>query len=133
LGGLDARTGCPEEKSLLSAESDLNFRLADLWALWTTTGFSEEAWLLSGEPSLLLELALIGGRRVDVSCKVDALSFRGGVEEPLLAVAGLRVRLSGRGFFDGGKLWTGFVLCSLSLVAVDGMPEANFFFELAAS
>ncbi len=132
LDGLDAGTGCPEETWLLSGEPGLDLRQVDLWATWARTAFSEETWLLSGELDLLLELVTMDRCRVDVSCKVDALSFRGGEEEALLAVAVLKVRLRGRGFFDEGKLWTGFVLCSLSLVLVGGKLEIDFFLEFAS-
>ena len=91
--------------------------------------------MLSDETSLVPRLVAMGSCRVGVSCKADALSFRGGegeVEEPLLAVAGRRVRLSGRGFLDEGKLWRGFVLYSLSLVPVGDRPDRIFFLESAS-
>lgn len=126
LEGLGAGVGSSEETWALSAELGLLRRLESLGGI----GFSGETGLLFAEPGLLLELAGMGSRKGEVSCKVAALSFRDG-EELLLAVAGLKVRLSGRGFFDEGKFWTGFALCSLSLVPVGGRPETDFFLEFA--
>jgi hypothetical protein len=87
--------------------------------------------ILSAELGLLLQLVETGGFGVEMSCKVAALALRD-EEELLPAVAGLRLRLSGRGFFDEGKLWPGFALFSLSLLRIGGRSEMDFLFELAS-